>query len=40
ELPRIAQVVAELRGISAQELALASTANAMVALPRLRGLLA
>jgi TatD DNase family protein len=40
ELPRIAQVVANLRGISAQELALASTANAMVALPRLSGLLA
>ncbi len=40
ELPRIAQVLAELRGISADELALASTANAMVALPRLRGLLA
>jgi TatD DNase family protein len=40
ELPRIAQVVADLRGISAQELALASAANAMVALPRLRGLLA
>jgi len=40
ELPRIAQVVADLRGISAAELALASTANAMVALPRLRGLLA
>jgi TatD DNase family protein len=40
ELPRIAQVLAELRGISADELALTSTANAMVALPRLRGLLA
>ncbi len=40
ELPRIAQVVADLRGISAQELALASTANALVALPRLKGLLA
>jgi TatD DNase family protein len=40
ELPRMAQVLAELRGISADELALASTANAMVALPRLRGLLA
>jgi len=39
ELPRIAQVVAELRGISADELALASTANALVALPRLKGLL-
>jgi TatD DNase family protein len=40
ELPRIGQVLAELRGISADELALASTANAMVALPRLKGLLA
>jgi len=40
ELPRIAQVVADLRGISAQELALASTANALVALPRLKELLA
>ena len=39
ELPRIAQVVADLRGISAQDLALASTANALVALPRLKGLL-
>ncbi len=40
ELPRIAQVVAELRGISADQLALASTANALVALPRLKELLA
>jgi len=40
ELPRIAQVLAELRGISADELALASTANALVALPGLKGLLA
>ena len=40
ELPRIAQVVADLRGISTQELALACTENALVALPRLRGLLA
>lgn len=39
ELPRIAQVLAELRGISVDELALASTANALVALPRLRALL-
>jgi TatD DNase family protein len=39
ELPRIAQVLAELRGISVDELALASTANALAALPRLRGLL-
>ena len=39
ELPRIAQVVAGLRGISADELALASTANALMALPRLKVLL-
>jgi TatD DNase family protein len=39
ELPRIAQVLADLRGISADDLALASTANALVALPRLQGLL-
>jgi TatD DNase family protein len=39
ELPRIARVLAELRGISVDELALASTANALAALPRLRGLL-
>lgn len=39
ELPRIAAVVAALRGISADELAQATTANAMVALPRLRVLL-
>ncbi len=38
ELPRIAEVVAGLRGISIEELAQASTANAMAALPRLRGL--
>ena len=35
ELPRIAQVVAELRQISLQELARASTDNALQALPRL-----
>jgi TatD DNase family protein len=40
ELPRIAQVLADLRGISTEELALASTANALAALPRLKGLLA
>jgi TatD DNase family protein len=39
ELPRIAQVVAGLRGISADELALACTANALMALPRLKVLL-
>lgn len=39
ELPRIAQQVADLRGISLAELALATTANALVALPRLRNLL-
>lgn len=38
ELPRIAEVVAGLRGISIEELAQASTANAMAALPRLQGL--
>lgn len=40
ELPRIAQVLADLRGISTEELALASTANTLAALPRLKGLLA
>ena len=40
ELPRIAQVLADLRGISVDELAMASTANAQAALPRLKGLLA
>jgi TatD DNase family protein len=40
ELPRIAQVLADLRGISVHDLALASTANALVALPRLKELLA
>ena len=39
ELPRIAQQVADLRGISLQALALASTANALQALPKLRNLL-
>lgn len=40
ELPRIAQVVAELRGISVKTLAAATTANALAALPKLRALLA
>lgn len=39
ELPRIAQVVAELRGISLLELAQATTANALQALPKLAVLL-
>lgn len=39
ELPRIAAVVAELRGISVQELAQATTHNACQALPRLGALL-
>lgn len=39
ELPRIAQTVADLRGISAHELALATTANALHALPKLAALL-
>ena len=39
ELPRIAQQVAQLRGISLADLALATTANALQALPRLRPLL-
>lgn len=38
ELPRIAAVVAQLRGIDAQALAEATTANAVAALPRLRSL--
>lgn len=38
ELPRIAQVVAELRGIDVLELAHATTANAVEALPRLQAL--
>ena len=40
ELPRIAQAVAILRGISLTDLAQASTANALQALPRLKALLA
>lgn len=39
ELPRIAQVVAELRGMPVQQLADASTANAFAALPRVAALL-
>ena len=39
ELPRIGAVLAGLRGISADELARATSRNAMAALPRLRGLL-
>jgi TatD DNase family protein len=38
EIPRIAQVVADLRGISAAELAQATTANALAALPKLAAL--
>jgi TatD DNase family protein len=38
ELPRIAQVVAGLRGIPIEALAAATTANAMAALPKLRNL--
>lgn len=34
-LPRIAQTLAELRGLSAEEIAQATTANALAALPRL-----
>ncbi|MDP2257222.1 MAG: TatD family hydrolase [Polaromonas sp.] len=40
ELPRIAQQVADLRGIPLQALARATTANALQALPRLGGLIA
>lgn len=40
ELPRIAQQVADLRGISIETLAAATTANALAALPKLKGLLA
>lgn len=36
ELPRIAQVIAQLRGIGLDELARATTGNALQALPRLR----
>lgn len=39
ELPRIAQTVADLRGISTDELALATTANALHALPKLAALI-
>ena len=39
ELPRIAAVVAELRGLEAAELALATSANALAALPRLQALI-
>ena len=39
QLPRIAQQVADLRGITTQELASATTANAMAALPKLQSLL-
>lgn len=40
ELPRIAQTVADLRGIGLDELAQATTHNAVQALPKLAGLLA
>jgi len=40
QLPAIAQVVAQLRGIDVQELIEATTRNAVQALPRLRALLA
>ena len=39
ELPRMAQQVADLRGITVHELAVATTANALQALPKLAGLL-
>lgn len=39
ELPRMAQVVADLRGMPLAELARATTANAVQALPKLRDLL-
>ena len=39
ELPRIAGVVAQLRGISLDELAMATTQNAAAALPKLAGTL-
>jgi len=38
EVPRIGQVIAGLRGIPVEELARATTANALAALPRLAGL--
>ena len=40
ELPRIAQVLADLRGVSLAELAHQTTANALQVLPRLHGLMA
>ena len=40
ELPRIAQVMAELRGLDLPALSAATQANALAALPRLQGLLA
>jgi TatD DNase family protein len=40
ELPRIGAVLAALRGISVEALALATSRNAVVALPRLAGLVA
>ena len=39
ELPRIAQVVAQLRGMDATELAAATTRNAVAALPRLAAII-
>ena len=39
ELPRIAQVMAQLRGIGLDELATAATRNAVAALPKLGALL-
>jgi TatD DNase family protein len=39
QLPRIAQVLADLRGISLDELAQATMQNAIQALPKLRGAL-
>lgn len=39
ELPRIAQVVADLRGIGVDELSAATTRNAVAALPKLAGLI-
>ncbi|MDP9900504.1 TatD family hydrolase [Variovorax ginsengisoli] len=39
ELPRIAEVIAQLRGMPVAALAEATTSNAMAALPRLTGLL-
>ena len=39
ELPRIGEVVAELRGMTVQALAEACTANALAALPRVASLL-